>query len=174
MDKHKKKKNTHTQTAAESVAMPPAISRSPTARKIRTGMIINALMDGKNLRDAAISAGYSPNSASQAACEALKHPETKQLFAQVMERAGISDDFLARKIKNLLDAKETKHFQRDGVVTETREVDALETQRKTTELATKLKGHLKDRSEVDINIGLMAMVVAAVKTVPGDDGGEND
>lgn len=158
--------------------LPPVkkpISRSPMARKIRTGKIIKALMDGKTLKGAAISAGYAENSAGAQASALLKHPDAKQAFAHVMEREGITDEFLARKIRRLLSAKEVKFFQKDGKVIESRTVNALETQRKTAELATKLKGHLKDRSEVDVNIGLMAMVVAAVKTGSGDDdGGENE
>ena len=62
-----------------------------------------------------------------------------------------------------MDAKKIEYFQKDGIVTDEREVEALETQRKTLELTTKLKGHLKERSEGDINIGLMQMVVQAVR-----------
>ena len=80
-----------------------------------------------------------------------------------MEEEGISDNFLAGKIRSLITAKETRYFQKDGIITDSREVDALETQRKTVELAAKLKGHLKDQAQGDKNIGLMALVVAAVK-----------
>jgi hypothetical protein len=80
-----------------------------------------------------------------------------------MEQAGLTDNFLAAKVYSLINAKKTEYFQKDGIVTDQREMEALETQRKTLELAAKLKGHLKDQSQGDINIGLMQMVVEAVK-----------
>jgi hypothetical protein len=145
--------------------------KSRILSKLRRRKIIEAALDGKPLKEIAISTGLSPKSAAQQATKILQQPLAQQAFAQVMEAQGISDEFLAQKVRNLLDAKEIKYFQKDGIVTDEREVDALETQRKTAELATKLKGHLKDRSEVDVNIGLMALVVAAVKV---DSGGENE
>ena len=80
-----------------------------------------------------------------------------------MEEKGLTDNFLAAKVHSLVNAKQTLYFQKDGIVTDQREVEALETQRKTVELAAKLKGHLKDQAQGDKNIGLMALVVAAVK-----------
>ncbi|MEI6315385.1 MAG: hypothetical protein WCO89_10985 [Syntrophus sp. (in: bacteria)] len=147
------------------------LSRAPEATRARRKMIIQAVIEGESLKDAAISAGYSPKTAGAQATAVMKHPEAQQAFARVMEEAGISDQILAQKIRDLLDAQETKYFQKDGIVTDQREVAALETQRKTAELAAKLKGHLKDRSEVDVNIGLMALVVAAVRERSEEDDG---
>lgn len=146
-----------------------SLSKSPKAAKMRRKMVMQGLIEGKTVKDAAISAGYSPKSAGQQGHEILSHPEAQQVFARVMEAKGLTDELLAQKIRDLLDAQETKYFQKDGIVTDQREVAALETQRKTAELATKLKGHLKDRSEIDVNIGLMALVVAAVRERSGED-----
>ena len=132
--------------------------------KIRRRKIIEACLDGKNLKDVAISTGLSPTSASAQVTSILKEPLTQHSFISIMDQEGISDKFLAKKAHFLLNAKKTEYFQKDGIVTDEREVEALETQRKTLELATKLKGHLKDRSEGDINIGLMQMVVQAVRS----------
>ena len=89
----------------------------------------------------------------------------------IMEEAGLSDKFLAEKVKALVDAKQVLFFQKDGIVTDSREVDALETQRKTLELATKLKGHLREQSQLDVNVGIMALVVTAVKEAEADEAG---
>lgn len=132
--------------------------------KIRRRKIIEACLDGKNLRDVAISTGLSPVSASDQASQILREPRIQQSFISIMEQEGISDNFLARKAHALLNAKKIEYFQKDGIVTDEREVEALETQRKTLELATKLKGHLKEQSAGDINIGLMQMVVQAVRS----------
>ena len=55
-------------------------------------------------------------------------------------------------------------FQKDGVVTDQREVEAIETQRKTLELLTKLKGHLQEsKQDVSVEAGLLQMVVQVVQ-----------
>ena len=131
--------------------------------KIRRRKLIEACLDGKNLKDVAISTGLSPNSASAQVTSILKEPSTQQSFISIMEQSGLSDDFLAAKVKSLLDAQNTQYFQRDGIVTDERVVPAHETQRKTAELVARLKGHLKEKSTGDINIGLMQMVVQAVR-----------
>jgi intergrase/recombinase len=137
--------------------------KSPLAAKIRRNRLVKALFNGECLKDVAISTGLSPKTAGSQATNILKHPQALKTFIRYMEENGISDDFLAAKIYNLINAKKTEFFQKDGVVTDQREVEAIETQRKTLELATKLKGHLKERSAGDIIINLMQMVVQAVR-----------
>jgi len=148
--------------------------KSRVVSRYRRRKIIEAALDCKDLKPVAISLGLSPKSADSQIQNIMREPAVQQAFTRVMEAEGISDQFLAQKIRDLLDAQETKYFQKDGIVTDQREVAALETQRKTTELAAKLKGHLKDRSEVDVNIGLMALVVAAVRERSGEDDGGFD
>jgi hypothetical protein len=136
--------------------------------KLRRIKLINGILDGKDIKPLAISTGLSPATAASQASQILAEPKVQASFVRIMEEEGLSDKFLAAKTHYLINAKKTLYFQKDGEVTDSREVEALETQRKTLELATKLKGHLKDRSEVDVNIGIMAMVVAAVKGENGD------
>jgi hypothetical protein len=137
--------------------------KSPLAAKIRRNRLVKALFTGECLKDVAISTGLSPKTAGSQATNILKHPQALKTFIRYMEKEGLTDNFLAAKVHSLINAKKVVYFQKDGIVTDERIVDALETQRKTLELATKLKGHLKDRSEVDVNVGIMAMVVQAVK-----------
>ena len=130
---------------------------------LRRAHILKAAVEGKDLKKAAIETGISPKSASQQVSMILKEPAVRASFAMIMEEAGLSDKFLAEKVKALVDAKQTLYFQKDGIVTDSREVEALETQRKTLELATKLKGHLREQSQLDVNVGIMALVVEAVR-----------
>jgi len=130
---------------------------------MRRAQILKAAVEGRDVKKAAIETGISPKSASQQVSMILKEPAVRASFAMIMEEAGLSDKFLAEKVKALVDAKQTLYFQKDGIVTDSREVEALETQRKTLELAAKLKGHLREQSQLDVNVGIMAMVVAAMK-----------
>jgi len=86
----------------------------------------------------------------------------------LLAQRGLTDEFLADKIKSLLDARQTLYFQRDGVVTDQREIQAIETQRKTAELAAKLKGHLREQPEVNVEVGLMAVVIQAMHSPGGE------
>ena len=131
--------------------------------KIRRNKLINAALDGKSLKDVAISTGLSPKTAEDQAIQILREPRVKAGFISIMEAEGLSDNFLAAKVRALLDAQNTQYFQRDGIVTDERVVPAHETQRKTAELVARLKGHLKEKSTGDVNIGLMQMVVQAVR-----------
>lgn len=138
-------------------------AKSKWDMKKRAKKFTQALLNGESETQALVTAGYSYNTARSRDCTLLTDPQHLKPFISILTETGVTDKFLAEKTKALLDAKKTEFFQKDGKVTDQREVDALETQRKTLELATKLKGHLKEQSQGDINIGLMQMVVQAVK-----------
>ena len=61
-----------------------------------------------------------------------------------LDEHALSDTSLKCKIVDLMQAKETKFFQKDGKVTDQREVEAIEVQRKTLDMALKVKGLYKD------------------------------
>jgi hypothetical protein len=92
----------------------------------------------------------------------LSRPDVQQTFRQILSAEGASDQFLARKTFSLLNAQETKFFQKDGVIITREKVDALETQRKTLDTVLKVAGHLKERSELDVRVGIMAVVADAL------------
>jgi phage terminase small subunit len=136
---------------------------------IRQAKVLEARMEGKTFQEAGIAAGYSPKGAAVQAIKVIgKDVDVKKAFVQILEEEGLTDNFLGRKAKELMQAKQTIYAQKDGVFTDSRDVEALETQRKTWETVNKLKGHLKDQSSGDVNIGLMQMIVQAVQS-PGTD-----
>jgi phage terminase small subunit len=131
--------------------------------RTRRRILIEKLLDGNTRKQAAIAAGYSPKSAENYASQIVRTPAVQETYRQIMERVGLSDDYLAQKGMSLLNAKQSHFFQKDGMVTDSREVEALETQRKTWVTINQLAGHLKDKGELDIRIGIMAMVVDALQ-----------
>jgi len=138
------------------------------AAKIRRRKIIEACLDGKNLREVAIETGLSPNTASQQVSGILKEAEVQGAFAMIMDEEGLTDKFLVNKVKSLLNARQVEYFSHMGEVTDERIVEALETQRKTLELAMKLKGHLREQVHVDADVGLMALVVQVMHSPGGE------
>jgi phage terminase small subunit len=123
--------------------------KSKAVAKARRRKIVNALLNGKTEKQAGIEAGLNPNTAESQVSKILKEPQTKKCFAALLESSGVTDEFLSNKIKNLCDAKETVFFQKDGMVTDQREVEALGIQRQTIEMAVKLKGHMVEKVKVE-------------------------
>jgi hypothetical protein len=154
------------QAAVEIVPEPKRkhAGKSMITSRLRRQKLIDAVFSGKNLTEVAISTGISPKSASTQAADILAHPESQREFHRILEERGITDDLIAAKAGFLLDAKHTVLAQYLGKFTDERNVDALETQRKTWETILKLKGHLKDNpAGGNIEIGLMQMVVQVVR-----------
>jgi len=62
------------------------------------------------------------------------------IFAEPLRKVGITAEYLAKKLKEELEAKETKFFQKDGVVKQTREVIAWGVRQRARESANELRG----------------------------------
>ncbi|MBM2833773.1 MAG: hypothetical protein HW406_934 [Candidatus Brocadiaceae bacterium] len=128
---------------------------------LRRQKLIAAALDGRPLREVGLETGLSPATVDSQISNILREPEVRQAFARILEEAGITDNFLASKLRELIDAKTTIFSQKDGKFCDSREIPALETQRKTTELICRLAGHLKEQDTSTINnSGLMQIVVA--------------
>lgn len=61
-------------------------------------------------------------------------------ISEWLEENGLSDNALKGKLVQLLDAKETKFFQKDGKVMQVVEVESLGVQQKALDMALKVKG----------------------------------
>lgn len=118
--------------------------------KLRTRQrkAIKAKLNGMSSSQAAREAGYSETTARHADREVFDRPSVQSAFAALMEKQGITDELLTRRIHEGIGAKETKFFQKDGIVTDRREVIHHGERRAHVELALKLKGHLKDKMEI--------------------------
>jgi len=94
-----------------------------------------------NRKESARAAGYKGS--SEDAFRAIGTQNYLKLSDKInnwLEDVGLSENALKTKLISLLEAKETKFFQHEGVVSDQREVDALETQRRTLDMAFKIKG----------------------------------
>jgi len=106
-------------------------------------------LSGKTQYDSAIAAGYS-RSVALTACQKL---ENKVNFSDFMRKAGITDEKLANKINEGLEA--TKRIPATKYQ-DSEEVPDYTAQHNFTETALKLKGHLRDadNAQPQINIFL--------------------
>lgn len=122
--------------------------------KIRARKIAQALIAGKTETEAVKSAGYSAAYANSQKNEILKNPVIQKTFNQILDAAGLTDEKIANRIKELSEAREVKHFPyqvTEGKVKrqiiDEREVDALGIQANMIQFAAKLKGHLVEKTQ---------------------------
>lgn len=112
-------------------------SPSPRQRKYVKGVLA-----GKSGAQAAREAGYAEGTAHRATVQIEGKPAVQALFRDLLERAGVTDELLAQRLREGLDAKETKFFQHDGKVTAKRNLVAFSERRATVELICKIKQHV--------------------------------
>jgi hypothetical protein len=116
--------------------------------KLRRRKIIEAALDGKDVKAVAISTGLSEKSVSTQVPQILSEPKVKKAFNDILEASGLSDEYLARKIHSMTNATEIRYFSDKGVVTDERTVPALSIQADMVKFAAKVKGHVVERSQV--------------------------
>jgi hypothetical protein len=122
------------------------LAKTTRAVKKRTKTVIKALADGATLQVAGEAAGYKKSNAAKIASNLIRNIPPNSPIIRALVESGVDLKRITDKVSALMDAKTTKFFQKDGIVTDQREVDALETQRKTTELAARLHGVLSTES----------------------------
>lgn len=94
-----------------------------------------------NATAAAIKAGYKAKSTHTFA--QLGYRTRKRLEPQIskwLDEHGFSDAKLKAKVLALMEAKETKFFAHEGIVTDQRDVEALGIQVKALDMALNVKG----------------------------------
>jgi len=128
---------------------------------IRERKFVKSIIEGKSAAQAMRDAGYSERMAKSCASEKLV--KTSETIQQLMEKKGLTDDYL---LQGLLEGtKATKNIsciviapngegQKDANST-TRdfvEVDDFPTRHKYLETGFKLKGHLRDKLDISGDI----------------------
>src|SRR4030042_2070778 len=94
-----------------------------------------------NATQSAISAGYQAKNKNTFAQVGFKlRREFEPKISKWLDDHGFSDARLKAKVLSLMEAKETKFFAHEGIVTDQRDVEALGIQAKATDMALKVKG----------------------------------
>lgn len=109
-----------------------------------------------NLAEAGRKLGVS----RQAVSKALDTPLVQSVMTQALEKAGISDSMLAKKIKEGLNAKkpvmvETDDIMENGQVRKVEvEIDDHPTRHKFVVTALQVKGHIKTTGDVNTQVNV--------------------
>ena len=111
----------------------------------RIAKFTQLICDGENQYQAAIAAGYSDSTARNAYRELM--PRAQDVFRRALaQHAPIGKQ--AKKIAEGMEATETVFFQKDGKVTDSRDVVAWGARHKYLELAAKCQGFLVDNVQL--------------------------
>lgn len=83
----------------------------------------------------------------------------KDIIVSWLDEVALSDEALKLKLKALLNAEETKFFQKDGKITDQINVEALEIQRRSLDMAFKVKGiYAPEKREHTLSESMMAII----------------
>jgi hypothetical protein len=104
----------------------------------REGILWDALLAGKSLSDAAREAGYSEECLGRTRWRALQG--IKATMPEILARHGLTLDAFARKLKELVCAKETRFFGHKGRVIATRRVPAYRIQTRGLDMWARILG----------------------------------
>lgn len=146
----------------------PPRKHGPNKLNTRQRKYVAGAMSGKTPRQAALDAGYSPSVAQTASKTINKTPAVRALFILALEKAGITDEMLAQRLHDGLNATETKLAQKDGVFQDSRELIAFPERRATVELVARLRGLMVEKTESELTFP-EGMSVAVSYVRPGND-----
>ena len=122
------------------------------APSVKQARYVAGVLEGKSKARAAREAGYAASTAKNAKYTIERSQTVRDLLEDVLEKMGVSNELLARRIREGLDAMETKFFVRQwrptGAASEAetaaelirRDVVAFAERRAMVELVIKLKG----------------------------------
>lgn len=130
---------------------------SPRRQKLLAGLIEN-----KSGYKAAIEAGYAPGTAKNIRAEVLEKPAVKKALTDLL-RDAVPDSLFARRVREGVDALETKFFAEKGLVRSEREVIDFDERRRYLELVARLTGDLG--AEVS-GLGAVEVVVRHIGAGP--------
>jgi hypothetical protein len=97
----------------------------------------------------------------------MKRPAVQSALIAAQQAAGISENFLTKKLKEGLDAKETKFFAHEGVVQDQRDVIDFNTRHRYLETAHKLRGDLAEKAGADSG-AIIINITEIAGRVPAD------
>jgi hypothetical protein len=85
--------------------------------------------------------------------EVLSSGRVQSRMSVIFDQLGLNETTIAQKLKDKTEATKTIYFQKDGIVTDSREVEAHDIQLKTLELITELRG-MKVSRTANLNMNM--------------------
>lgn len=139
-------------------------AKSKEACKLRRKKILKGLMEGKTQKQAGIEAGLSPRTADKQVSAILQEPRTLTLFKALLDKA-IPDEKQAEKYRELLEATKVisaiiingNSQDANSMTKDFIEVPDYPTQLKANDSISKLKGHLVEANQTNVQINFESL-----------------
>lgn len=154
------------------MATEPSETAAPTKITTLQGIIASGVTDGLSIAEAGRQAGIPDR---RNAWDLYK--TARERIGAQMDFWGVDERAIILKIRAKMSAQETKFFQKDGVVTDTREVEAHDIQLRATALAADLRGMTDVPSDGaiagDVNVQIIhigQVNAPVIEATPKDDG----
>ncbi len=130
---------------------------------IREQKVVRNLISGMTKKDALLSAGYAESTATKKAEEIVGKSRIKKAIQKILEEQGMTDEKLAEVAVRGLDATKVISAmviapsgegmkEANGITKDFIEVPDHDARHKFLVTGLKLKGHLKDKMAVDLNV----------------------
>lgn len=116
-------------------------------------LYLKARIEGKSKNEAKAIAGYSEKSNSYRIENGNKNNAS---LKEALVAVGLSEDYLAEKIKHGTNAEKTQYFAFEGKVTDERTMPDWDARHKFTKTALEIRGDLEGQG-VNLNLGLIAI-----------------
>lgn len=142
--------------------------KKPEKTSIRQRKFVKGTLAGKSARQAALDAGYAETTANRATVQIAVKPAVQTLLKDVLVKTGLTSAKIAQRLKEGVDAKETKFFAKDGRVTDERTVIDLGMRHQYLQTVMKITGDLIDRHEITGQLSV-AEILAASTEGPADE-----
>lgn len=126
---------------------------------------------GMTKKKAALKAGYAESTANAIASH-IETPDVKQAFRQAIQDHAPYVK-VAKRVGEGLDAMETKFFQKDGFVMDSKDVISWSERRQYAEIAAQMGEYYTPKSQINQGIFMIAapagMTMAALDDWAGDE-----
>jgi hypothetical protein len=137
----------------------------PLALPDKKRRYVEARLKGKSKRQAVVAAGYAPGSAT-AGKKLEAQPDVRAAFSALI-RETVPAERIAKAIAEGIEAKETKFFAHEGMVTDQRDVVAWSERRQYTQLAAEYGGyHAPDKGDREQGGGVILILPDSPRPAP--------
>lgn len=128
----------------------PKLTHSFTSKQRK---YLNYIAKGLSKEEAKTLAGYSEDTNVETI---EKSPNLRANLLKNLEDVGISDRYIALKIKRGLKTKKNLFFSKDGMVTDQRSIDDSDIQHKYLRDILEIRGDIKDQT-MGVNLGIVML-----------------
>ena len=121
---------------------------------LRQKKYVKYIAYGHSKNESLQMAGYASNVSSHAveAGQAIQ-----KSLKKVMEKSGITDDLIAKSLKEGIKSNKTHFFTNNGKVVETRETKDMENRHRFLRTALEVRGDLSEKNDLTVNLGIIEL-----------------